>query len=51
METKRLIARLLSADTGRSLEEVERAISFDNYMNAEEAVAFGIVDEVIPSIF
>lgn len=51
METKRLTAELLSVDTGRSMEEVEKAISFDNYMNAEEAVAFGIVDEVITSIF
>lgn len=51
METKRLTARLLAADTGKSLAEVEEAISFDNYMNAEEALAFGIVDEVLPSVF
>ncbi|MDO5133639.1 MAG: ATP-dependent Clp protease proteolytic subunit [Eubacteriales bacterium] len=51
METKRLTAELLSADTGKSIEEVEKAISFDNYMNAQEAVDFGIADKVIESLF
>ena len=50
MNTKRHIADLLSADTGRSIEEVEAAISFDNYMSAEQALSFGIVDRIIPSI-
>ena len=50
MNTKRHIAGLLSADTGKSIEEVEAAISFDNYMRAEEALSFGIVDQIIPSI-
>lgn len=51
METKRLTVELLSSDTGKSFEEVEKAISFDNYMNAQEAVDFGIVDSVIDSVF
>ena len=47
LETKKATAKLLAADTGKSIEEVEKAISFDNYMNAEEAVAFGICDKII----
>lgn len=33
--------------TGRSMEEVERALERDNFMNAEEAKEFGLVDHVI----
>lgn len=46
METKRLTIELLSKDTGKSKKEVEDAISFDNYMNAEESIAFGICDSI-----
>lgn len=50
MKRKRLIVELLSADTGKSTEEIEAAISFDNYMNAEESIAFGLCDTVETSI-
>ena len=50
METKRITVELLAADTGKSEEEVEAAVSFDNYMNAQEAVAFGICDAVADKI-
>ena len=50
METKRLSAELLAADTGKTVQEVDKAISFDNYMNAEEAVRFGICDKIISDI-
>ncbi len=50
METKRISVELLAMDTGRSKEEVEAAISFDNYMNAEEAVAFGLCDSIETSV-
>lgn len=33
--------------TGKSYEEVEKACDRDNYMSAEEALNFGIIDEVI----
>jgi len=35
--------------TGRSLEEIERALERNRYMSAEEARDFGIVDEVVQS--
>ena len=46
METRRISVELLSADTGKTKKEVEKAISFDNYMNAKEAVEFGICDTI-----
>lgn len=51
LETKRISVELLAADTGKSIEEVEKAISFDNYMNAKEAIEFGICDEIKTGIF
>ncbi|WP_034958448.1 ATP-dependent Clp protease proteolytic subunit [Komagataeibacter kakiaceti] len=33
--------------TGRTLEEIEQKLERDSYMSAEEAQAFGIVDEVV----
>lgn len=50
MEIKRLTVELLAADTGRTREEVEAAIAFDNYMNAEEAIAFGLCDHIETSV-
>ncbi|MGN0929156.1 MAG: ATP-dependent Clp endopeptidase proteolytic subunit ClpP [Alphaproteobacteria bacterium] len=38
---------LYSFHTGRSLEEVERAVERDNFMSAEEAKNFGLIDNVI----
>ncbi len=50
METKRVSAELLASDTGKTYKEVEKAISFDNYMNAKEAVQFGICDKIVESV-
>lgn len=50
METKRRSVELLAADIGKTIEEVEKAINYDNYMNAEESVAFGLVDQIIDRI-
>ncbi|MBO4900913.1 MAG: ATP-dependent Clp protease proteolytic subunit [Lachnospiraceae bacterium] len=46
METRSIVADILSKHTGKSKKAICKAISFDNYMNAEEAVAFGLCDEV-----
>ena len=37
--------------TGKTLKEVNKATSFDNYMNAEESLAFGLCDAVVKEIF
>lgn len=50
METKSITSELLARDTGHSVEEVEAAIAFDNYLSAEEAVQFGICDKIIPRL-
>ena len=50
MEVKRNTVRLLAADTGKTIRQVEKAISFDNFMNAKEAVDFGICDKIVTDI-
>lgn len=51
LEAKRDLVSVLSADTGKSKEEIETAISFDNFMTAEEAIAFGIADKIVTTVF
>lgn len=45
--TKQRLNRILSENTGRTLEEVAAATDRDNYMSAEEALKFGLIDRII----
>lgn len=47
IETRELVNKILASHTGKSLEEIGKATSFDNYMNAEEAIEFGICDQIL----
>ncbi|PTX93071.1 ATP-dependent Clp protease proteolytic subunit [Spartobacteria bacterium LR76] len=46
---KKRLNGILSHHTGKSVEQVERDADRDNYMTAEEACAYGLVDEVVKS--
>ena len=50
METRDIVNGILAKHTGKSVEEINRATSFDNFMNAEEAVEFGICDKIVDTI-
>ena len=39
--------KILADNTGKSVEEVTAACERDNFMSAQEAVEFGIIDKVI----
>ena len=39
--------RMLSAYTGQPLEKIQIDTERDNFMSAEEAKAYGLIDEVI----
>lgn len=39
--------RILAANTGQSLEKIAADTERDNYLTAEEAVAYGLVDKVV----
>lgn len=51
LETRDIVNGILAQHTGRTIDEINRATSFDNVMNAKEAVEFGICDEIVDSIF
>ena len=49
LKLKDKLNRLLAKHTGQPLEKVERDTDRDNYMSAEEAQAYGVIDQVIES--
>lgn len=49
IRTKRKLNELLAANTGQPYEVIERDTERDNYMTAEEAKAYGLIDKVISS--
>ena len=46
-KTKKKLNEILSANTGQPLEIVEKDTDRDNYMTAEQAKAYGLIDEVM----
>ena len=46
IKTKRRLNQLYAKHCGRTYEEVETTLDRDHFMSAEEAKAFGLVDEV-----
>lgn len=50
LETKSICNEILAKHTGKSIEEIDKATSFDNFMNAKESVEFGICDKIIERI-
>ena len=44
---KKRMNQILAGNTGRSLEEVTAACERDNFMSAEDALEFGLIDQVI----
>ena len=47
LRTKKKLNEILAANTGQPLEVIERDTERDNYMTAEEAVKYGLIDAVI----
>ncbi len=49
LKLKQRLNTILSKHSGQTYETVEKACDRDNFMSAEEAKAFGLVDEVVTS--
>ena len=47
LKTRKKLNEILAANTGQPLEVIERDTERDNYMTAEEAMAYGLIDKVI----
>ncbi len=49
IRTKEKLNRILSANTGKPLDVIEKDTDRDNFMSADEACEYGIIDKVIKS--
>ncbi len=47
IKTKQKLNQIYVDRTGQPLEKIERDTDRDNFMSAEEAKAYGLIDEVI----
>ena len=47
LKTKEKLNKILASNTGKSVDEIERDTERDNYMSAEEAKEYGLIDAVI----
>ena len=46
LRTRDRLNRILAANTGKSIEEIARDTERDNYMTAEEALNYGLIDKI-----
>lgn len=49
LKTKKKLNEILSANTGKPIEVIERDTDRDNYMSAEEALEYGLIDKIVTS--
>ena len=47
IKTREKLNKFLSARTGQSLETIEKDTERDNYMTAEEALKYGLIDGIM----
>ncbi len=47
LKTRERLNRILAENTGRSIDEIARDTERDNYLTAQEAMEYGLVDKVI----
>ncbi len=47
LKTKEKLNKILAANTGKSLKEITRDTDRDNFLSAEEALAYGLIDKVV----
>ena len=47
LKTRKKLNEILAANTGKPLETIERDTERDNYMSAQEAMEYGLLDRVI----
>ena len=47
LKIKKTLNELLSQNTGKSLKTIEKDVERDHYMTAEEALKYGLIDEII----
>ena len=49
LKTRQRLNKILSEKTGQDIEQLQHDTERDNYMSAEEALAYGLVDKIATS--
>lgn len=49
LRLKKLLNEIMAANTGQKVERIEKDSDRDNWMTAEEAVKYGLVDQIVSS--
>ena len=47
LRTRDRLNRILASNTGKSIEEIARDTERDNYMTAQEALSYGLIDKIL----
>ncbi len=47
LKTKKKLNQIIADNCGKTLEEVEKATDRDNWMSAEQALEFGLIDRIV----
>ena len=47
LKTKQTLNKILAENTGQPIEIIERDTERDNYMSAEEALSYGLIDKIV----
>ena len=47
LKTRKRLNKILADNTGQTIEKIQEDTERDNYMTAEQAKAYGLVDEII----
>ncbi len=47
LRTRDMLNKILAENTGRPIEEIEKDTDRDNFMTAEQALEYGIIDKII----
>ena len=46
LKIKEKLNRILSENTGKAIEQVEKDTDRDNYLSAEDALSYGLIDKI-----
>ena len=47
LRTRERLNRILASNTGKSIDEIARDTERDNYMTADEALSYGLIDKIL----
>ncbi|MCL2653452.1 MAG: ATP-dependent Clp protease proteolytic subunit [Propionibacteriaceae bacterium] len=50
MRIRTLMEQMIADNTGQSIDKVSKDVERDKYLTAQEAIEYGLIDEILPSL-